>query len=285
MSANRHLCAHKLRPSTLSLASARSARPPRSPGQTEPETQALGWPAAQLQLCPYSCERTTLVSLITTGSATGPDGSPYPRRRATGWLIMVAALTVVATIVWIAVATRTEKDTAAMSCPSPNPPTAAKPGAPAPAQLGKRVGTGALTEIQPAPLPATKVRVYNANNQSGQATHVAAGLSDKGFASPPDMQYGNDPVYVDQNMQCVGQIRYGTAGRRAAASVQLMVPCAELIEDTRTDDTVDLALGTYFGELRPNREAEEILRTLREPGTNSAALDSTLLTDARKSKC
>jgi len=226
-----------------------------------------------------------LVSLITTGSATDKNGRPFPRRRSLPWLITVGAMLAVATIVWISVATKGERDTTAMACSSPTVPATAAAGAQPPAALGKREGATALFDVEPAQLPATKVRVFNANNQSGQAAHIAAELSDKGFASPPDVQIGNDPVYLEQNMQCVGQIRYGPTGRRAAASVQLVAPCAELIEDARADDTVDLALGSYFGDIKPNSDAEEVLRTLREPTSAPAPLDVKLLGAARKSKC
>src|SRR3546814_18599397 len=81
-------------------------------------------------------------------------------------------------------------------------------------------------------------------------------LSEFGFSSAPDVQVGNDPVYVDQNMECQGQIRFGANGLAAASSVWLVAPCAELVQDGRGADTVDLALGTYKkGALTPNPDA------------------------------
>ena len=67
----------------------------------------------------------------------------------------------------------------------------------------------------------------------------------------------------------------------------LLAPCAELIQDTREDDTVDFALGTYFKDLSPSADAEEVLRTLREvpTGEGSAPLDIDLLTAARNARC
>ena len=135
-------------------------------------------------------------------------------------------------------------------------------------------------------LSATRVRVFHANGQRGQAAHIAAQLSDSGFASAPDVQVGNDPVYLDQNMECSAQIRFGANGAAAAATVQLVAPCAERIEDTRPADTVDLALGNYFSDISPNNDAEEVLRTLRDaPGTASAPLDMDLLEAARVARC
>lgn len=129
--------------------------------------------------------------------------------------------------------------------------------------------------------------MFNANGEHGQAAQVAAQLSDYGFASAPDVQAGNDPIYVDQNMQCQGQLRFGPNGVAAASALWLVAPCAELIEDTRTDDTVDLALGTYFRKISPNTDAEEVLRSLKDPppGTQPAPLDIDLLKAARTARC
>ena len=77
------------------------------------------------------------------------------------------------------------------------------------------------------------------------------------------------------------------AASRGASAVWLVAPCAELIEDARTDDSVDLALGTYFSEIQPNDDAEEVLRTLASaaPGAEPAPLDADLLSAARESRC
>ena len=228
-----------------------------------------------------------MVSLITEGSSTDSNGKRFPRRRIAPWLVMVAILALLGASVWVTVFTRGETNTAAMTCNSPRVPTSVEPGASPPAPLGKRVGAARMEDVEPAALSATKVRVFNANGERGQAAHVASQLSDYGFASAPDVQVGNDPVYVDQNMECSGQIRFGPTGRAAAASVQLVAPCAELIEDTRPDDTVDLSLGTYFGDIKPNPDAEEVLRSLKDPppGVAPAPLDIALLKAARVAKC
>lgn len=201
--------------------------------------------------------------------------------------MLIVALTVVSLIVWIVALTKNGHDVVAMNCNSPTKQANSASGAPEPAPLGERKSTSLLQDVEPAALSATKVRVFNANGERGQATHVAAQLSDFGFGSAPDLQVGNDPVYVDQNMQCSSQIRFGGGGRNAAASVQLVAPCSELIEDKRADDTVDLALGTYFSDIRPNTDAEEVLRSLKDPaaGVKPAPLDINLLQAARNAKC
>ncbi|KHJ70809.1 envelope integrity protein Cei [Rhodococcus sp. Chr-9] len=227
-----------------------------------------------------------MVSLITEGSATDDRGRPFRRRRVVPAAVAGAVLAAGTIVVWSSVFTSSEPVTTTVACNAP-PTEAIDPEGPQPAPLGEVVDRSTLLEVEPAPLTATRVRVYNANGERGQATHVAAQLSDYGFSSPPDVQAGNDPVYVDQNMQCQGQIRFGEAGRAAASSVWLLAPCAELVQDTREDDTVDLALGTYFRDISPGADAEEVLRALREvpAGEETAPLDLDLLTAARNARC
>ena len=225
-----------------------------------------------------------MVSLITDGSSTDPQGKPFPRRRRAPWLIMVAVFAVLALFVWAKVLTRSESSATPITCNSPKAPTSAAPGSPTPPALGMRVGASRLQDVEPAALSATKVRVFNANGEHGQAAEVAQQLSDYGFPSSP---VDNDPIYVDLNLDCYGQIRFGPTGRATAASLQLVAPCAELREDTRTDDGADLALGTVFREVAPNTDAEEVLRTLKDPspGVAPAPLDLDLLAAARRAKC
>ncbi len=227
-----------------------------------------------------------MVSLITEGSPVDEQGRPWRRRRYRPWVTTVAVFAVLGLLVWMYAMNKADENTVAMACNSPSVSSAPDPGAPAPTPLGKRVGASTLRDVEPAALSQTKVRVLNANGQRGEASHVASQLSELGFASGSDV-VGNDTVYVDQNMQCTGQIRFGQQGRAAAASLQLAVPCAELIEDDRGDDTVDLALGTYFNDIAPNNDAEEVLRTLKEPpaGSTTPPLDLKLLEAARSARC
>ncbi|GGN69960.1 envelope integrity protein Cei [Nocardia rhizosphaerihabitans] len=227
-----------------------------------------------------------MVSLITEGSATDRDGKPFPRRRPELWLALVLVLALVSLLVWIT-AFRTHDDSnEPMACNAPSTPTATNAAKPAP--LGTRVGPSRLDEVDPAALAESKVRVFNANGKSGQAGNIASALGDLGFASAPGTQVGNDPVYVSGDLNCTGQIRFGVNGRPAAASVQLVAPCAELIEDPRTDDSVDLVLGLAFGEsLRPGADAEAVLRALKNlaPGASSSSIDPALIEAARDVKC
>ncbi|MFJ4649772.1 envelope integrity protein Cei [Nocardia sp. NPDC088792] len=225
-----------------------------------------------------------MVSLITQGQPTDPKGRPFTRRRWEPWAAMVGVIVLICVGVWFKALTTTTSDTGAMACNSPSP--ASNTSAPAPAPLGQRVGQSRLRDVQPAALAASKVRVYNANGQRGQAAHVASELGDLGFASAPDVQAANDPVYVNGDLECMGQIRFGVNGRPAAASVQLVMPCAELIEDQRQDDTVDLVLGSLFRDLNPDTDAQEVLKSLKNPAPgNGPAIDPKLLDAARHAQC
>ncbi|QNG19053.1 envelope integrity protein Cei [Rhodococcus triatomae] len=229
-----------------------------------------------------------MVSLITEGSSTDDQGRPFRRRRAAPILAVFSVLALLGAVLWVTILTSDEETTEAVSC---NPPPseavdASLSGDPA-AALGTRVDRSVVTDVEPAALSATKVRVFNGNGEHGQAAQVAAQLNDYGFASAPDVQVGNDPIYTDQNLQCQGQLRFGQEGRAAASALWLIAPCAELIEDARPDDTVDLALGTYFRSIAPNADAEEVLRSLEDapPGAEPAPLDPDLLAAARTARC
>ena len=109
---------------------------------------------------------------------------------------------------------------------------------------------------------AVRVLVRNGGGQRGQANLVAAQLGDLGFAeaAPPD----NDPFYPEGDMECVGQLRFG-AGRAGAATLALVLPCTELVRDDRPDDTVEVAVGTAFGDVNPGRAARDALDQLAAP--------------------
>ncbi|MGW5382899.1 envelope integrity protein Cei [Nocardia sp. NPDC003963] len=226
-----------------------------------------------------------MVSLITEGSPTDAKGRPHPRRRPRPWLILVVALAVVCAGLWVKALTTNDDDHTPMACSSPTPATDPKAG-PQPLP-GQRVGPGRLEDVEPAAMGGTQVRVLNANGQRGQAAHVAAQLGDLGFGSPPGDPYGNDPVYANGDLECTGQIRFGESGRPVAAAVQLAVPCAELVEDKRSDKTVDLVLGSLFGgDLQPNNDGEEVLRLLKNPVSGeSPAIDPDMLEAARTARC
>ncbi len=130
--------------------------------------------------------------------------------------------------------------------------------------LGEQVSRSTMSEVNPAPLADTRTRVLNASGRGGQAAEISSALRDLGFAQPTA---ANDPIYAETRLACQGQIRFGPAGRAAAAALWLVAPCVELFQDQRPDDSVDLALGTDFTALTHNDDIDAVLTSLRPETT------------------
>jgi hypothetical protein len=182
---------------------------------------------------------------------------PYQRRRRGPVIVVVSLLAVIAIATWVTVLSTASDGSAAASCPPPVNGTSP----------GETVERSALYAVNPAPLSAVRVLVRNAGGQRGQANLVAAELGDLGVneAAPPD----NDTIYPDGDMQCAGQLRFGPPGEAAASTLSLVLPCVELIRDDRQDDSLDLAVGTAFGDLAPSKAAKDALSQLSDTGGGS----------------
>lgn len=216
-----------------------------------------------------------MVAQITDGTAFDRHGRPFRRRSFVPGIVLFVALAVVTMIVWIIALNQPADVHVATVCN--NPPPAADPAAP---KLGEQVAFSAMTDVTPAPLAETRIRVLNASGQGGQAGEVAGALRDLGFAQP---EAANDPIYANTRLECQGQIRFGPSGRGAAAAVWLVAPCTELFQDERPDATVDLALGTEFSELASNDDIKAVLASLRPDAT--APSDSALLSKIHTGAC
>jgi hypothetical protein len=217
-----------------------------------------------------------VVAQITEGTAFDRHGRPFRRRNYLPGILLFVALTVVTMFVWVIALSRPADVREAAVCNPPPPP--ANPTDPPP--LGEQVSRPTMTEVTPAKLADTKIRVLNASGQGGQAAEVAGELRDLGFAEPAA---ANDTVYVNTRLECQGQIRFGPAGRAAAAAVWLVAPCTELFQDQRTDDTVDLAIGTEFTELTHSDDIDAVLASLRPDATQAA--DPALLKEIHTGAC
>ena len=217
-----------------------------------------------------------MVAQITEGTAFDKQGRPFRRRNFMPGILMFAAMVVVTLIVCVIALNRPPEDTEAAVC---NPPADAAAD-PTQSRLGEQVTRASMTEVGPANLADTKIRVLNASGQGGQAAEVAGQLRDLGFAEPTA---ANDPLYENNRLACQGQIRFGPSGRAAAAAVWLVAPCVELFQDQRPDDTVDLAIGTDFTELASSDDIEAVLSSLRPEATQPA--DPTLLSKIHTAAC
>lgn len=218
-----------------------------------------------------------MVAQITEGTAFDEHGRPFRRRNYLPAVVLFVALSVVTLLVWVIALNRPADVQEAAICNPPPAPT--DPSAPAPT-LGVQVSRADMVDVSPARLVDTKIRVLNASGQGGQAAEVATALKDLGFAEPTA---ANDPIYTSARLECQGQIRFGEAGRAAAAAVWLVAPCTELFEDERGDDSVDLALGTEFTELSSSDDIEAMLASLRPDATQAA--DPSLLSKIHSAAC
>lgn len=218
-----------------------------------------------------------MVSSITEGTAFDRHGRPFRRRNYLPGILAIAALAVVAMVVWVIALNQPIDVHEAAVCNPPPPAPATEPPPPA---LGKQVSRADMTDVAPAKLADTRIRVLNASGQGGQAGEIAGELRDLGFAQP---EATNDPIYATARLECQGQIRFGPSGRAAAAAVWLVAPCTELFEDERPDPTVDLAIGTDFAELTASDDINAVLASLRPDAT--APADSELLKRIHTGTC
>ena len=219
-----------------------------------------------------------MVAQITEGTAFDRHGRPFRRRHYVPAIVLFAVLALVTMVVWVVALNRPADVREATVCTPP--PVATDPDAPPPPPLGVQVSRSEMTEVAPAKLADTKIRVLNASGQGGQAAEVAGDLRDLGFADPTAE---NDAIYATTRLTCHGQIRFGPTGRSAAAAVWLVAPCTELFQDERTDNTVDLALGTEFTELSTGDDIQAMLASLRPDATQPA--DSSLLSKIHTAAC
>ncbi|MEN4479600.1 envelope integrity protein Cei [Mycolicibacterium cosmeticum] len=216
-----------------------------------------------------------MVALITDGTAFDKHGRPFRRRNHVPILCLFLALAVATGVVWVIALNRPADVHEAAVCNAPPPAT--DPNTP---KLGQQVSRDTMTDVMPAKLADTKIKVLNASGQGGQAAEVSGALRDLGFAQPTA---SNDAIYAGTRLECQGQIRFGPAGQAAAAAVWLVAPCTELFQDQRTDDSVDLAVGTEFTEFSHNDDIDAMLASLRPDATQPP--DPALLRKIHSAAC
>ncbi|TNC27654.1 envelope integrity protein Cei [Amycolatopsis alkalitolerans] len=211
----------------------------------------------------------------------------YRKRRPLPALVLIGILGLVAMVVWVrAVTTRTDINEVVRCTPAP---------APVDGLTFTPLTYTALDDVAPIPPDKIAVQVLNASTSRGQATITTESLRELGFTQIGDP--GNDPAYPAQDAGCQGQLRFGDNGRSAARTLSLVLPCVELVKDTRADASVDLSIGTAFGDVRPTQQGRQILQQLQQwsqqhpDGGNeqSAAsgpvIDPALLSAARNVTC
>ncbi len=209
----------------------------------------------------------------------------YHRRRGGPAAIVIGVLAALSLITWTVVLIATAGGGGTARC---NPPADS-------ADFGEVLSADALADAPPVPASAVPVRVLNGGGQRGQANLVASLLGDLGFteAAPP----ANDPRYPNDELSCRGQLRFGQAGAGAARTLALVLPCTELVRDGRPDGSVDLAIGTVFGDVSPSTAARKLLEQLAtpapaentgptgEPNPAAAGADPKLIEQAESADC
>ncbi|WP_207839175.1 envelope integrity protein Cei [Williamsia soli] len=226
-----------------------------------------------------------MVSQITYGYPTDDRGRPFRRRRYLPAVIVAVVLTLIAAVVWISALSTSEATAAPTDCPPPPAPSAA-PDTAAPA-VGTTAGRDEMLQVPPAALASFQIRVLNATDEQGKAQTVLDDLTSLGFQAAPEAAYGDDTLYPDQNLDCFGQIRFGDAGKAAAAAVWIAAPCTELINDGRPGNGVDLSIGEHFSESEQNQDALAVLDTLRaaNPQDPNTGADPAVIAAVHEASC
>ncbi|HEY2207549.1 MAG TPA: envelope integrity protein Cei [Pseudonocardia sp.] len=205
----------------------------------------------------------------------GPIRRVYQRRSARPAITLAVALVLVVAATWIVVLGNAPKGPAGADCPTSTV-----------AAQGSVQDTTALDSVAPAPPNTVRIRVLNGGGQRGQANLVASQLGELGFTEAADPV--NDPLYPEGNLSCRGNIRYGGPGAAAARTMSLVLPCVSLVKDDRADDTIDVAVGTLFGDVNPSKAARDALDQLDGPGGSGGVgpgADPELVTAAREVPC
>jgi hypothetical protein len=137
--------------------------------------------------------------------------------------------------------------------------------------LGAYADHESLAAVRPANPSTIALRVYNSSSTRGQAKAVTDELRAAGFESI--LGGANDPLYPAADLRCVAQIRFGPAGAAAARTVLLVAPCAQLVVDTRVDDSVDLSLGARYIYDSVSDEVRSELKAIQDAATPPAVIE------------
>jgi hypothetical protein len=188
---------------------------------------------------------------VAAGSLSRERGrAPYRKRKPIPAIIIVALLGITAIVVWVKVMHKADNVDAAVACPTSTVASA----------NGQALPYGALDKVTPAVPAQISYRVYNGSSQRGAAQQVAIALNGLGFQQPATV--ADDPLYPKQDLNCIGELRFGANGQAAARTLSLVLPCTELIKDNRQDATVDVSVGKNFSSVLPNKDAMSALHQL-----------------------
>lgn len=108
-----------------------------------------------------------------------------------------------------------------------------------------------LATLPPPAAASVTVNVFNTTPREGLATTVGKELRDRGFKTD---RVGNDPL-GSFNPDLIAIVRYGAKGEPGARRTAMSVKGAKMVQDGRTDESVDLVLNNKFTSLVPAAQA------------------------------
>ena len=200
---------------------------------------------------------------MAAGGMSRERGRGYRRRKPIPAIVLAVLLVIAAIVVWVKVIDRADNTAAATACP----PVPAVGGKPAP-QIGTPLAYNALAKVTPMPPSEVQVAVWNASTKHGAAQTVITSLEQLGFTVPAapqtDQAYPQSASNPNDVLACQGQIRFGANGESAARTLSLVLPCTQLIRDNRQDASVTVSIGSKFGSVAPNGDAQQVLKQLTD---------------------
>lgn len=108
------------------------------------------------------------------------------------------------------------------------------------------------------------LNVYNATSHSGLARKTADGLKKRGFKIAT---VANDPL--EKKVTGSSEVRYGNGGARAAKLVAAQVRGAKMVQDSRSDGSLDIVIGDRFTALAPPAKPGKGTKAT-QPGTKAS---------------
>lgn len=125
----------------------------------------------------------------------------------------------------------------------------------------------AVTPTMKIPLSSIYVNVLNAGGGNGQAAKVSSQLRWRGIhviTTGNDQSNGTPPAYAE--------IVYGPNGKQIALTLAQQIQHAKLVQDTRTNPSVDVVIGTHFALVPvppppPSKITVDVLNAFVIPGS------------------
>lgn len=125
------------------------------------------------------------------------------------------------------------------------------------------VAASALSTDPAKAVKEVKLRVYNASETPGLAQQVSTEFGIRGFTIDAT---ANDPA--EREITGIGEIRFGPKGELAAQLVLANLPgLTEMLDESRADAVVELALGpSYAGMVPPDQASKAVAELVKTAG-------------------